>query len=264
MPNIQKIQQKPVEKLKSIINSPTVQEQFKNAMGKNSDLFIASLIDVFNDGLQKVDPIGVVQEALKAAVLKLPISKSLGFAYLVPFKGKVQFIIGYKGMIQLAMRSGQVKILNAGPVFEGEFRSFDRMTGVVDISGEKKSDKAEGYFVYMELINGFSKSEYWTKERIISYAKEKSPSYKNSRSAWTTDFDAMATKTVLRSVLSKYAPMSIDFQLAIASEDSTSSEPKDITDLTDQLGAGPSEAEQKAIIQDELEESEQKPAFGGG
>ena len=117
MSNIQQSKRNPVDRLKSVINSPTVKEQFNNAMGKHSDLFVASLIDVFNDGLQKMDPAGVVQEALKAAVLKLPISKSLGFAYLVPYKGKVQFQIGYKGMIQLAMRSGQVKTLNAGPVF---------------------------------------------------------------------------------------------------------------------------------------------------
>ena len=87
---------KPVDKLKAIINQSTVQEQFKNAMGKHSDLFIASLIDVFNGGLQNCDPAGVIQEALKAAVLKLPISKDLGFAYLVPYSGKAQFQIGYK------------------------------------------------------------------------------------------------------------------------------------------------------------------------
>lgn len=222
---------KPVDNLKAIINSPTVQEQFKNAMGKHSDLFTASLIDVFNDGLQECEPSSVVMEALKAAVLKLPISKSLGFAYLVPYKKKYKegnkwkekkiatFQIGYKGMIQLAMRSGQVAALNGGAVFEGEFKSFNKMTGVVDISGTPTSEKVVGYFVYMKLINGFEKTEYWPKEKVIKHAKEKSQSYGNDKSAWVTDFDSMATKTVLRSMLSKYAPMSIDFVAAVSMDD---------------------------------------------
>jgi recombination protein RecT len=224
-------EKKPIDSLKAIIDSPTVQEQFKNAMGKHSDLFTASLIDVFNDGLQDCEPASIVTEALKAAVLKLPVSKSLGFAYLVPYKKKYKegnrwkekkiatFQIGYKGLIQLAMRSGQVAALNGGAVFEGEFKSFNKMTGVVDISGTATSDKAVGYFVYMKLINGFEKTEYWTKEKVMGHAKEKSQSYRNDKSAWTTDFDAMATKTVLRSMLSKYAPMSVDFIAAISVDD---------------------------------------------
>jgi recombination protein RecT len=229
---------KPVDTLKAIINSDTVKEQFQNAMGKHADLFTASLIDVFNSGLQDCEPSSVVTEALKAAVLKLPISKSLGFAYLVPYKQKYKdgnkwkekkvatFQMGYKGLIQLAMRSGQVSALNGGPVFEGELKKNDRMTGIIDISGEATSDKVVGYFVYMELVNGFKKSEYWTKEKVLAHAKEKSQSYqadlkyKSEKSAWFTDFDAMATKTVLKSMLSKYAPMSIDFIAAMSSDDS--------------------------------------------
>jgi recombination protein RecT len=230
------VAKRPIDVLKAIIHSDSVQEQFKNAMGKHSDLFVASLIDVFNSGLQDCDPAGVVQEALKAAVLKLPISKGLGFAYLVPYKEKgkpvAQFQIGYKGMIQLAMRSGQLAALNGGPVFEGEFKAYDRLTGVVDISGEQTSEKVTGYFVYMELINGFKKSEYWTTEKVIAHAKAKSKSFSNSKSAWVTDFPAMATKTVLRSMLGKYAPMSIDFIAALQTEE-TPTEPVDITPETE-------------------------------
>ena len=221
---------KPVEKLKMIINSDSVNQQFKNAMGKHADLFVASLIDIYStdSGLQKCEPGAVVSEALKAAVLRLPISKGLGFAYIVPYKNVPAFQIGYKGLIQLAMRSGQLAALNGGPVYEGEFKKYDRMTGQVDISGDKTGDQIVGYFVYMELINGFKKSEFWTKEHIIEHAKAKSQSYKNKSSAWWTDFDAMATKTVLRSVLSKYAPMSVEFIAAVAAED-TGPEPEAIT-----------------------------------
>ena len=141
---------RPIDKLKAVINHPTVQAQFKNALGKHSDLFVASLIDVFSSGLEDCEPKEVVQEALKAAVLKLPISRSLGLSYLVPYnqsekingewiKKKVpQFQIGYKGMIQLALRSGQLKILNADTVFEGEFQGFDKLKGTVDFSGNGK------------------------------------------------------------------------------------------------------------------------------
>ena len=241
------LQKKPIDTLKAIIHSDSVQEQFKNAMGRHSDLFVASLIDVFSDGLQDCDPAGVVQQALKAAVLKLPISKGLGFAYLVPYKKKAQFQIGYKGMIQLAMRSGQVSALNGGPVFEGEFKSNDRMTGKIDISGEAKSEKVAGYFVYMELINGFKKSEYWSKEKVIEFAKKKSQSYGNSKSAWASDFDAMATKTVLKSVLSKYAPMSIDFVAALSSDEPESKPDADgLYDPVPDNEPGPSKDQIKA------------------
>ena len=215
MSNNNAVARRPIDKLKSIVNQPTVQEQFKNALGKNSDLFVASLIDVFSSDLQNYDPGGVIQEALKAAVLKLPISKSLGFAYLVPYKGKVQFQIGYKGLIQLAMRSGQVRVLNADVVYEGELKGVDKMRGIPDFSGERTSDKVVGYLSYMQLINGFEKAVYWTKEKVVEHAKAKSPSFKNRRSAWTTDFDAMAIKTTLRALFSKYAPMSIDFVSAL-------------------------------------------------
>lgn len=230
------LQLRPVDRLKTIIASPTVKEQFNNAMGKHSDLFVASLIDVFNSGLQDCEPGTVVQEALKAAVLKLPISKGLGFAYLVPYnkrykdgnqwksKKEAQFQIGYKGMIQLAMRSGQLKYLNVDHVFEGEFVGYDRLTGIPDLSGKKTSEKHAGYFVYMELKNGFKKFEFWTVEQILEHATAKSQSYQadlkysSQKSAWCTDFPAMAKKTVLKSVLSVYAPMSIEFLSAVQEE----------------------------------------------
>lgn len=262
MANIQKqnTQLKSVDKLKSIINSKTVQEQFKNAMGKHSDLFTASLIDVFNDGLQNCDPASVITAALKAAVLKLPITKSLGFAYIIPYGGKAQFQIGYKGLIQLALRSGQLKSLNAGPIYPGEFVSFDRMFEILDITGSIKKGEPVGYFASMKLTNGFKKVVYWAREQVIEHAKKYSQSYSNKKSAWTTDFDAMATKTPLKFMLSHYAPMSIDFLLTIAEEDKAPSEPKDITDLTDQLGSVKLIPDNEDSLNDS--ESSQQPEFG--
>ena len=226
------IMKRPVDKLKAIISQPTVQTQFQNALGKHSDLFVASLVDVFSDGLMDCDPGTVIQQALKAAVLKLPISKSLGFAYLVPYKNKgkkeAQFQIGYKGLIQLAMRSGQVLNINAGAVYEGEYKSFDKLTGMVDLTGEATSNKVVGYFAYMELINGFKKVSYWTADQVTAHGKKYSKSFNYSSSAWKTDFDSMAIKTVLRFLLGKYAPMSIDFLNSLSMDSSDSADPKPI------------------------------------
>jgi recombination protein RecT len=223
-----------IDKLKTVLSHPDVQLQFKNAMGKHADSFTASLIDVYggDNYLQKCDPTAVIQEALKAAVLKLPVSKGLGFAYIVPYGNSPQFQIGYKGMIQLAMRSGQMKILNADAVYEGELGATNRLTGMFELTGQKKSNLIIGYFVYMELINGFQKAEYWTKDAVTEHAKKFSKSFNSPNSAWKSDFDSMAKKTVLRSVLGKYAPMSVEFMTAMTydNEELEKPEAKDITD----------------------------------
>ena len=101
-------------------------------------------------------------------------------------------------MIQLCMRTGAYKYINAGCVYEGEFKSENKLTGEIDISGEKVSDKIVGYFAYIETINGFKKAMYWTREKIEAHAAKFSKSYKSANSVWKSDFDAMAIKTVLR------------------------------------------------------------------
>src|SRR5438270_725219 len=120
------IQQKPISKievLKNIMKAPSIQEQFNNVLKDNSGVFVASIIDLYNSDtyLQNCEPKQVVMEALKAAVLKLPINKNLGFAYIVPFKKNgvqiPQMQIGYKGLIQLAMRTGQYRNINADVVY---------------------------------------------------------------------------------------------------------------------------------------------------
>jgi recombination protein RecT len=149
-----------IDSLKKMMEAPSVQEQFKNALADNTGPFVASVIDLFNGDnyLQGCEPKAVIMEALKAAVLKLPINKSLGFAYIVPYKSNnalvPQFQIGYKGLIQLAMRTGQYKTINADLVYEGELRSRNKLTGEFDLRGEKKSDNIIGYFAYIELLNG--------------------------------------------------------------------------------------------------------------
>lgn len=215
---------RPMDKLKNVLSVPSVKQQFKNALQENAGTFIASIIDLYGSDryLQECDPNLVVMECLKAAVLKLPINKQLGFAYIVPYKEKgvpkPQFQIGYKGYIQLAMRTGQYKRLNAGFVYEGVNVEQDMLTGDVKFSGKPTSDKAQGYFSYMELINGFSKAIYKTKEEVEAHAKKYSKSYGHASSAWITNFDEMAQKTMIRGLLSKYGILSTDMIAALSAD----------------------------------------------
>jgi len=215
----------PVAKLKNVMASESVQEQFKNAMNEKKDLFIASLIDLYASDtyLQNCEPNQVVMEALKAATLNLPINKSLGFAYIVPYKksGKQipQFQMGYKGMIQLAMRTGQYSVINADVVYEGEYQGFEKLTGKLDISGDKKSDKVVGYFAHIETVNGFKKTMYMTVEDMQKHGKKYSKSYDKDFSPWKTEFDGMAKKTMLRALLGKYGIMTVEMADGLAKDE---------------------------------------------
>ncbi len=213
-----------VDKLKAVLNTESVQEQFRNALQENSGPFVASVIDLYgsDEYLKQCDANQVVMEALKAATLKLPINKQLGFAYIVPYKSKgqqvPQFQLGYKGYIQLAMRTAQYKYLNAGMVFEGVEVKQDLLTGSITFSGQPTSDKIIGYFAHMELLNGFTKSVYMTKEEVTKHAKRYSKSYGYDTSAWKTNFDEMAQKTTLRKLLSHYGIMSTEMISAFTSD----------------------------------------------
>lgn len=215
---------KPMERLKRIINSDSVKQQFQNAMGKHSDLFVASIIDIVSGDtkLQNCEPALVVSECLKAATLKLPINKSLGFAYIIPYnksykegnvwKKKVipQFQMGYKGFIQLAMRTSKYKYINAGPVYKGELVSTDKLTGAIDLSGTKEDDTVIGYFAHIETVNGFKKTAYGSLDDVKKHGEKYSPGYSHDKSLWKTDLDSMGVKTMIKMLLGKYGIMSVE------------------------------------------------------
>ena len=211
----------PVQRLKTALDAESVQEQFRNALQDSAPLFVASLIDIYasDRNLQECEPAAVIMEALKAATLRLPINKNLGFAYIVPYrnKGKTepQMQIGYKGLIQLAMRTGEYRYLNADVVYEGELKSWNKLTGEMDLSGERTGDKVLGYFAYLELRNGFTKTVYSTMDQVVGHGKRFSKSYNSEYSPWKTDFDAMALKTVIRALLTKWGYMSIEMVQAV-------------------------------------------------
>jgi recombination protein RecT len=214
-----------IDSLKKMLEAPSVTEQFKNALAENSGPFVASIIDLFNgdSNLQACDPKLIVMEALKAAILKLPIIKSLGFAYIVPYKKNgvmiPQFQIGYKGLIQLAMRTGEYRIINADEVYEGEYRSSNKLTGEFDLSGERKSDKIIGYFAHFEMRNGFSKTLFSTVEKVTAHAQKYSKSFNTQFSPWKTEFDSMAKKTLLRGLLGHWGILSVEMISAIQDDD---------------------------------------------
>ena len=215
----------PAALMKKYCSSEAIQTKLAGMLGESKNTFLASLMDLYTSDsvLMACDPVQVMQEAMKAAALRLPISKALGFAYIVPFKDASgtpipTFIMGYRGYIQLAMRTGQYKSINADCVYEGEMVHYNRVTGEMKITGEATSDKAIGYFAYFEMLNGFYKAIFWTRERVTEHAKKKSKSWKRQNSPWHTDFDAMACKTMLRQILSKYGFMSVEFMNALAQD----------------------------------------------
>jgi recombinase, phage recT family len=210
----------PINQMKELVNNTALNKMFKDALKENSGAFLSSLIDLYNSdtNLQKCKAKDVIMEALKAATLKLPINKQLGFAYIVPYKDVPQFQLGYKGYIQLAMRTGQYQNLNAGIIYEGMEIKNNYLAGTIEIHGDKQSDNEIGYFAYFKLINGFEKCLYMSKEDITKHAQKFSKTYSFKGSSWQTNFSAMALKTVTRLLLSKYGILSTEMQTAITDE----------------------------------------------
>lgn len=207
--------------LQQLLNSAGIKKRFEELLDQSAPSFISSILTIVrsNSKLQECSPNSVLSAAGIAAALKLPINPSLGFAYIVPYKGQATFQLGFKGFVQLAMRSGQYKTLNSGAVREGQIKEIDFVTGEI-IRGEKISDKVVGYVAYMELVNSFKKSLYMTVEELQEHATRYSQSYAydlrsgKKSSVWTTNFDAMAKKTVLKKLLSTFGIISIDQQSA--------------------------------------------------
>ena len=205
--------------LQQLLNSAVIKQRFEELLNTSAPSFISSILAIVrsNSKLQDCSPNSILSAAGIAAALKLPINPSLGFAFIVPYKGQAQFQLGWKGFIQLAMRSGQYLTLNSGAVREGQIKEIDFVTGEI-IRGEKISDEIVGYVAYMELINGFKKSLYMTIDELQAHAEKYSQSYAydmrsgRKSSVWSTNFDAMAKKTVLKKLLNNFGIISIDQQ----------------------------------------------------
>ncbi|HHL1122402.1 recombinase RecT [Streptococcus pyogenes] len=216
---------------KQFFNAPTIQKAFDDVWKGAGTQFAVSILSVLqgSQSLKSASNESIYAAAMKAAVLNLPIEPSLGRAYLVPYKGQAQFQLGYKGLIELAQRSGQYKNINAGIVYKSQLISYNPLFEELILDFSKPQDEIVGYFAAFKLLNGFEKVSFWTVEKVTAHGKKFSKSFASG--PWKTDFDAMAQKTILKDILSKYGPLSVEMQKAIDedNQDSTISTPKDIT-----------------------------------
>lgn len=202
------------------LNHEKIKKHLESMLKERTGQFITSLVSLANltPGLAKCEPQSIMFCGLKAASMNLPLDNNLGFAYAVPYGTSAQFQIGYKGLVQLAQRTGQYKSINVIVVKQGELELWDVFTEklkLILIENDEKRDKqpAVGYAAMFELQNGFRKVSYWTRAKVEAHGKRFSKTYNNG--PWKTDFDAMAKKTVLKDLLSKWGPLSTEMQEAI-------------------------------------------------
>lgn len=254
------------------------QGYLRDVLGEKAQSFVANLTAlVSNDKkLQECEPVTIMHAAITATALELPLDKNLGFAYVIPYQNKragvseAQFQLGAKGITQLAIRSGQFVRINVSDVREGELKGFNRLSGDItfdwDETAEREKKKVVGYVAYFRLVNGFSKTMYMTVEEIEAHARRYSQTYgsKNdyvrSQSKWSTDFDAMAQKTILKRLLTKFAPLSVDMQTAFQADQSVQREAGAYTYVDNDKEAAKAElaerAKERALAED-AEYSEQ-------
>lgn len=240
------LQSKP--KFSLAIQSDGYKKLINNTLGdsKRAAKFIAAISSAVatNSSLQECDAGSILSGALLGEALNLSPSPQLGQYYLVPFEQKkynektkqyetiskkAQFQLGYKGYIQLAIRSGQYKDIDVIEVREGEYLGRDKITGkhqfeFIEDELERDNKPIIGYMAYFEYLNGFYKNLYWTKEKMQKHALEYSQAYasdikkKTNYSFWSKDFNGMAFKTMLRQLISKWGIMSIDMQEALTKD----------------------------------------------
>ena len=213
-----------VGKLNEVWNSP----QMANS-------FMSSVISVANGNpqLRNAEPMSIIGAAMVAATMQLQVIPTLGQCYIIPYGKKAQFQVGYLGLLQLCQRSGQFKKILAAPVHEGEYVSGDEFDEeYVFDKKQKKSDKVIGYMAKFELLNGFTKVAYWDIDKVKAHATKFSLAFRAGfNSPWKSDFDTMAQKTVLKSIL-KFAPKSIEMQNAVTFDQSViNTNTSDVQDL---------------------------------
>lgn len=225
-----------VPALKSMLASQAIKKQIKSLLGDRAGHFMMAIVQVVEGTpqLQEADPQSIINAAIASAVLNLPIEKNLGFAYIVPYKDKekgmiAQFQMGYKGYIQLALRSGEYKFINSIEVKEGELKGYNILTGELELEfiedlDERMITKTIGYASYIEFNNGFRNTLFMTEAQVKNHAKKYSQAYQYDLSKgykysnWSKNFEAMALKTVLKLNLSKYGALSVEVQKALQTD----------------------------------------------
>lgn len=241
--------------ISSYLKQPNIMQQLSETLGRNSAPLVTSALTAVANNYQLKDatPVSVYTSLMKAAALNLTVDPNLGFAYLVPYKRnfkengqwvnvtEAQLQIGYKGLVQLALRSGQIKSVNTGTIYESEFKGYNKITGEFTIDEtiipDEDNDEVAGYFAYVQLVNGGEVKQFSRKKQIEHFAKKYSKAYSydldnNKKSSpWSTEFNAMAEKTVLKQVL-KFVPMSLEMQEAVSVDENDMKWAKRVDEVT--------------------------------
>jgi len=225
----------PLKQFNSFIANPRTQDYLSTVLAEKKASFVNNLTALVsnNAALQVCKPDTLMFASLKATALDLPLDQNLGFAYVLPYKDNktgttsAQFQMGYKGFVQLALRTGQFKTLNATDVREGELIDEDFVTGELTFrkAENRESLPVVGYVGYFKLLNGFEKYLYMTEAEMKAHALRYSQTYKKGYGQWKENFSAMALKTVLKLLLSKYAPLSVEMQNAIKADQTVMQKP---------------------------------------
>lgn len=252
----------PLKQFNQFLANPRTQDYLTTVLAEKKASFVNNITALVsnNAALQVCKPDTLMFASLKATALDLPLDQNLGFAYVLPYKDNknnttvAQFQMGYKGFVQLALRSGQFKTLNATEVREGELVDEDFVTGELTF---KKAENREslpvvGYVAYFKLLNGFEKYHYMTVAEMKAHALRFSQTFRKGYGLWADKemFDSMAKKTVLKLLISKYAPLSVEMRDAIKADQSVMKAPEsyDYVDNQEQPEAEPTAtAKEKAM-----------------
>ena len=268
--------------LKTKLEAPSVKAKFESMLGKRAPQFITSISSVVQNNalLQKAEVNSIIMGAAVAASMDLPLNANLGYAALVPFNSKgggcfAQFQIMTKGWTELFIRTGQCQSLINEIVYEGQLVKKNKFTGeYVFDEDAKKSDKIIGYMAYFRLTNGYEKTEFMTVEEVKAHAQRFSQTFRSGAGIWKDSFDAMALKTVLKKLLTKWAPKSIEIQKAALFDqavvdgnvaDLESAKPNYMDNDTDsKKGKKKMDVEVKTVQEDVQEEEAGMVDFGEG
>ena len=211
-----------VQTLTSLLRNDNIKARIESMLKDRAPQFTSSLLSLANSSaqLRAADPKTILAAAMTAATLDLPINPNLGFAYIVPYKTTAQFQMGYKGFIQLAMRSGQYKRMNAVCVNQEAIGGVDDMgETIINWTAIDETKPAVGYVFAFELVNGFRKVAYWPKSKVQAHAGKYSQAFRGGRGTpWQDNFDAMALKTVAKLTLAKWGPLTVAMEKAIVED----------------------------------------------
>jgi recombination protein RecT len=271
---VQKKELSPLKSFNAVIQSEKTQDYLKTVLGKKKDSFVTSLLSaVANDAnLQLCDPMSLMYTAMKATSMNLPIDPNLGYAAMIPYKDnkegktKAQFQIMRNGYVELLMRTGQVQFIANEPVHEGELVKANKFTGeYIFDEAAKKSDKIIGYMAYVKLTNGFEKTVYWTVDECLAHAKRYSQTFKKGYGVWAENQTAMCLKTVLKHLIVKYMPKSVELLDAVRFDQASVDEngnPEYIDGVDDQMQQEEYVADAKAALRERNEAAEADPGTG--